>query len=709
MYFRKGDLKMKKSKLSLCLVTSFIGALALSACSTATSSGPTSSTESIIEGIEYNTETGKFKIDIDKFYKEYGESEEGTTLFYNSVLESLIRNRYEKLSSMSGSTLRPYAALVRDAEKKVEVQHQLARDNASSNGTTESEEWDKILESYKCESENDLKEHFLYELEKPAMEDWFYKTNISTLKDQYIGVKEVEEGGVKSWETMPQAKTEDYTSVFPYHILHVLVKLDADASDYSRAEIKEAEAEKLWNVVRKLIDGSYDFEQVVASESQDTSADEYGDVGIMSTQTSFYNEFKLGIYAYDALLSNTNIENDSNADIYKAFGISKTSLVKTETLVNGSNVVEEQYRKVPEFAKEEMVTDVQTAVNGYVNTPSQTQFLGLPTVPWQVFKLLDDSKSYEKIGSTELDTTAASYPRNILFNQFLNFRSPFVITNEDITAFYTDDDDTTTKTVAEAEVATAPNYTHVSLSEHNFETGDFKVETPNFTKNAVPSMPGKSVLTTNKGDVVIGVRSTAGIHFMVMRKSVFYNTNAGSYEDKALTISKANTSLSDYYTTEVPTAAEAAAHPSYIYNVVTDDNSYYTSRADTIKNKLKNADSSDIFDAGYEYRLFNYLINNVGASNITFFDGTTLAQSKIYQNIVNKYKLLRENKFMSYRESIISSWKDYLLQLENQNAMRELKGQVATTCAFKFMKAQNESDPTAYIALFNEGGACYVK
>lgn len=709
MYFRKGDLKMKKSKLSLCLVTSFIGALALSACSTATSSGPTSSTESIIEGIEYNTETGKFKIDIDKFYKEYGESEEGTTLFYNSVLESLIRNRYEKLSSMTGSTLRPYAALVRDAEKKVEVQHQLARDNASSNGTTESEEWDKILESYNCESENDLKEHFLYELEKPAMEDWFYKTNVPTLKDQYIGVKEVEEGGVKSWETMPQAKTKDYTSVFPYHILHVLVKLDADASDYSRAEIKEEEAEKLWNVVRKLIDGSYDFEQVVASESEDTSADEYGDVGIMSTQTSFYNEFKLGIYAYDALLSETNVESSDNEDIYKAFGVSDTSLVKTETLVNGSNEVEEQYRKVPEFAKEEMVTDVQTAVNGYANTKSQTQFLGLPTVPWQVFKLLNDSKSYEKIGSTELDTTAASYPRNILFNQFLNFRSPFVITNEDITAFYTDDDETTTKTVEQAEAATAPNYTHVSLSEHNFSTGDFKVENPNFTKNAVPSMPGKSVLTTNKGDVVIGVRSTAGIHFMVMRKSVFYNTNASSYEDKALTISKANTSLSDYYTTEVPTASEAEEHPSYIYNVVTDDNSYYTSRADTIKNKLKNADSSDIFDASYEYRLFDYLINNVGTSNITFFDGTSLADSKIYQNIVNKYKLLRENKFMSYRESILSSWKDYLLQLENQNEMRELKGQVATTCAFKFMKAQNVSDPTAYIALFNEGGDCYVK
>ena len=64
---------------------------------------------------------------------------------------------------------------------------------------------------------------------------------------------------------------------------------------------------------------------------------------------------------------------------------------------------------------------------------------------------------------------------------------------------------------------------------------------------------------------------------------------------------------------------------------------------------------------------------------------------------------------MSYRESILSSWKDYLLQLENQNEMRELKGQVATTCAFKFMKAQNVSDPTAYIALFNEGGDCYVK
>ena len=91
---------MKKSKLSLGLVTSFIGALALTSCNTTAT--VTESKESIVDFIGYNSEDEKISIDIDKFYSEYGDSEEGTTLFYNAVLEALIRYEYKGLSEEQG-------------------------------------------------------------------------------------------------------------------------------------------------------------------------------------------------------------------------------------------------------------------------------------------------------------------------------------------------------------------------------------------------------------------------------------------------------------------------------------------------------------------------------------------------------------------------------------------------------------------------------
>ena len=743
MYFRKGDLKMKKSNLSLCLVTSFIGALALSACSTAATSGPTASTQSIVEGIEYNTDTGKFYVDIDKFYSEYGETDTGTTLFYDSVVESLVRYKYEKLSEQY-TNLKPYRDLVNESTRKVNVQHQIARDNAASNGTSEGEEWDKILDSYDCETENDLKEHFLYELEKTEIDDWFLKQNLTTVKDQYIGLD-------NTWSTLPQGKDEEqkirnYSSVYPYHITHVLVKLDADATDYTKATITSEQAKKLWDVVRKLIDRTYNFEDVMV-DSDDTSKDEFGDVGIMSTQTGFYNEFKLGIYAFDGLMSGVNheatedekegetVKYKANAEMYKAFGIDSKAVVNLETTQSG-NVAHESYEKVTDLVSETMVEKVETSMTGYEKDGQLTPYTNIPTVPWEVFKLMgDENTNIEKIGNSEVKASSAAYPRNVLFNQYLNFRSPFVITNEDISTLI--DKNGTELDVADIVNTSAVAYKTKVGSYHDFSepaeadkptTTRFWVANNNFytpSDTFVPSLKQDSerkVLGTSKGDVIIGVRSSAGIHFMVMRKSVFQATNNTAYEsvvynadgsiDVTASIAKTNTTLQEYYTTETPKAGEEYPSQSYVKNVITTDPTYYTKRAETIKSKLKNSDSNDIYDAAYSYRLFDYLTDVVGKDNLKFFDADTLVNSKIYSNIQETIKRLRENKYYSNEESILSSWTEYFQQLTNQNNMRKLRGQLPTTCAFKFIKANKTTDEAtrkAYLKLFEEGGECYVK
>lgn len=670
---------MKKSKLSLGLVTSFIGALALTSCNTTAT--VTSSDKSIVDFIGYNSEDEKLEIDIDQFYSEYGDSDEGTTLFYNAVLEALIRYEYKGLSE-EDPTLKAYDTLVKEADDKVEAQKQTAQDNANSSGRTYAEEWQDILDSHDCDDEEDLKQYFLYELEKEAITDWYYSANQSTLKDQYIGVG-------TDWKALARSADHEYESVFPYHILHVLVKLGADATDYSRATITSAEAEKLWNVVRKLMDGSYSFEEVAYSESDDSSNTAYGDVGIMSTQTSFYNEFKLGVYAYDALLSGVNDQDVDNLAIYEAFGVDDDSEVVTETKYDAATGVTETKEKVVDLVNKEMKHDVQTAITGY---DLGDGYATIPTVPYDVFRQIGLNKDEEKMGTVEPEAGAVSYPRNILFNQFLNFRSPFVITAEDITI--------------------ADGQDKVTTAAHDFINGDFKLKDNNFeahsATNAIPDI-GKEVLTDGEGNVIIGVRSTAGIHFMVMRKSVFKNTNLLTATGVATT--KADVTLQDYYTTEIPGGDNYPAE-TYVNMTKSDDSSYYINRANTIKNKLKGQDSSDVFDAAYDYRIYQMLFDRV-EDKIVFFDEDETTESTVKENIERKIKLLREGKYLSNIDSINDAWESYLAQLRHQNTIRGYKGMLSTGCVFKWGRA---TDPTATPEQradaqkeFEKGGSCYVK
>ncbi len=673
---------MKKSKLSIGLVTSFIGALALTACDS--TPAVTSSKESIVDFVGYNSEDEKITVDIDKFYSEYGDSEEGTTLFYNAVLEALIRYEYKGLSTEDQS-LKSYEAIEKEAKEKVTTQKRVAEVNANSNGTSYEDEWDSILESHDCETEEDLKEYFMYELEKEAINEWYYKKNQDnveagqlSLMDQYLGID-------KDWKTVARPldtqnnDTHEYESVFPYHILHVLVKLGADATDYSRATITSAEAEKLWNVVRKLMDSSYTFEEVAFKESEDSSNTAYGDVGMMSTQTSFYNEFKLGIYAYDALLSGVNVENNDSKAIYSAFGIDSDDTVVTKVKLNADGTAEETKETVKTLAVKEMTTDVQNAVTGYGENEG---YAALPTIPYDVFKRIGELKDEDKIGTFEPEAGAVAYPRNILFNQFLNFRSPFVITNQDITI--------------------ADNADKVTVAAHDFEdntAGNFYLPENNFVEDAVPALAGKSVLTDGNGNVIIGVRSTAGIHFMVMRKSVFYNTNKAVVRG---TGTKADVTLQDYYTTANPSDANYPAE-TYVNMTKSDDSSYYTNRINTIKNKLKGQDSSDVFDAAYDYRIYQMLYTRL-ENEIKFFDETDTTASVVEANIDQKIKLLREAKYLSNVDSINDAWAEYLAQLRHQNKIRSYKGMLSTGCVFKWSRG-NDNDRKE----FEKGGACYVK
>lgn len=702
---------MKKSKLSIGLVTSFIGALALTSCGDAAT--VTTSDKSVVDFIGYNSSTDRIEINVDELYREFGEGKDGTTKYYNAILESLIRYEYPKLAADENPKepdLKKFSRIKSEAADKVKAARQTANDNATNNGTEPEDEWAKILESNDVDSEENLRLKYVYELEKEAMTDWYFKKHFETseddtvvgLRQEYIGVSATTDettGLTKDWTEIEPA-TENVEPVFPYHVIHILVKLSADAGDYSHATISESEAEKLWDIVRHLVDGQYSFEET-AKLSDDTSSSEFGDVELMSTRTSFYNEFKLGTYAYDAILSANNSETaDVNDNIYKAFGIDSSAEIVTKTMAEVDPTTGVEYRVE---TKEKVVDLIKETMLDEVNVHLQDPQTSLPAIPFDVFRQIGLLAKEDKIGTFSPEGGQASLPRNVLFNAFLNFRSPFVITNEllkqDSVDFTNDQVATETYNFDDEEV--------LKLQSNNFQSG--KLGDPAFAKK---------VLCDTNGNVVIGVRSTAGIHFMVMRKSVFENTNKKAYEkvvykddgtiDEDASILKTHTSLEDYYyTAQIPTDKDYDHdHETYVNIKNVNDSSYYTNRVNTIKNDVKSSN----FDAAYDYRLYetllNYPLDGGALKDRIHFSDEVEGKSVIRANIERTISQLRESAKLSQEESINKAWTEYLMQLINQNELRSDEGMykdafVPTTCAFSFKKGNED--------LWKEGGECYVK
>ena len=735
---------MKKSKLSIGLVTSFIGALAMSSCST---ESVTPSKSSVVDILGYNSSSDRLEINVDELYREYGESKEGTTKYYNAILESLIRYEYPKLASDDNPKepeLKKFSRIKAEAADKLVAVQRTARDNAKNNGTDYEDEWDKILESHDVETTEELRLKFVYELEKEAITDWYFKNNFEAegsaagLRQQYIGVTATEDAQhmTSDWEQIDTDR-DDVEPVYPYHVVHILVKLSADASDYTRATISESEAEKLWNIVSYLIDGNLSFEDV-AVHSDDTSSSEYGDVELMSTRTSFYNEFKLGTYAFDAILSNNNEQEDGvNDKLYKAFGVDDDAEIVLKS-TNDGGFLKEEKGKIASIWQDEDGYDhnslIQETMLDNVNVHLEEAQSLLPAIPFDVFRQIGLMAKEDKIGTFTPEGSQASLPRNVLFNAFLNFRSPFVITNEllDQTSVHFDSeehlDSGTPNDPSDDMIAITPLDNDAATIPYDFKDPDiYAVERNNFqTGKLGTGFPAdKGVLCDNKGNVVIGVRSTAGIHFMVMRKSVFENTNKKAYEkaewiknasdewviDEANSVKKTHTSLEDYYyTAKIPTDKDYDNdHETYVNIKNVNDSSYYTNRVNTIKNDVKSSN----FDAAFDYRLYETLLSyplfNEGQTTVEeklHFSDEKDGKSTIKSNIEKTIKQLRESAKYSQEESINKAWTEYLLQLMNQNELRSEQGMyqgafVPTTCAFSFNKDNQDE--------WKEGGKCYVK
>ena len=614
---------MKKSKLSITLVTSFIAAMAMSACSSVSAKKDT-----LVTFKPYGSKES-IALLTDDVYNQYKGTNAGVSKFYEKILEALIRYEFKDKNFDKGE--QKYSEIENWAKNEVQAQKDKAKANAKSNGTSYDTEWNSILKSNDVENADELREKFIYEKEKEVYKDWYADNIDAKLKQEFLGVKE--DG---------TAVSSDVKAAMPYHIRHILVKVDeASNTDekFYRGTITEKQAKNLYLVASKLAEGKYTFSEIAKIDeiSEDGSNATGGDVGIMTNAATsgslqMVNEFQLGLYAYDNIYNEDNV-GDGAADTIKA-GLGITQDVIDNLSDKVGVVPYEAFVKLNEYAKAE--------ADGYGN------------------KLAN--------GSTTL------YPRNIIWNKYFNRHDVFLIKNAKVGA-------------------------------EKFGTAQANTEFKNPITDSVydANLAGfdatSKYLTAGKGNdnLVIGVRSEYGIHFMVIEKSMYeYAT------------------LDAYYDTKVPGQDGYDANAESYVNFVKGDTETAKKRADDVKSKITS------FDSTYDYRLYTYLTGPEKYQSNISFEGAAEGLDESINNYISFLKADNSNK---QEEGLEKVWKTYYRMLAKQeydrnrmfNTMdaqghlqQNLTCLVSEKAAEEFFALYDDPDNhTAYYDDFKEGGVFY--
>ena len=551
---------MKKSKLSITLVTGFIAAMALSACSNVTSDK-----KAIATFTPYGSKE-RIALLTDDVYNAYNGTTNGISKFYDKILEVLIRYEFKEKGFKGEMN---YAEIEKWATNQVKEQKEQADKNAKNNGTTYDTEWESILESKNVEDEKGLKEYFIYDKEKTVMQNWFAdEYTADDLKEEFLGLN-----------AQGQSTEKDVRSAMPYHIRHILVKVEeaAAAEKFYKGTVSEEQAKKIFDIVQTLAKGEKTFTET-ALKSEDTSNEKGGDVGIVTNVASsvgqtMVNEFRLGLYAYDNIYDAANAADAAAAIIKQGLGI-------TDDVKNAlpANVVEVPYEAFVNLGK---YADVTTDANN-------NKLAG---------------------GSTAL------YPRNIIWNKYFNLHNVFVIKN-----------------------AKKADYSTLANPKDEFD---------NLASNTVydatlPRFNAQGYLVDEKGNVIVGVRSQFGIHFMVIEESMY------DYAEFAT-----------YYDTKLPGEEGYNENArSYVNYIQSSDIADYKTRADDILNKVKG------FDKTYDYRLYSYLKSQV---TIEFKDAAEGLGNKIDEYI----KAQKVNNTYKQDEGLAEDWRTYTEMLELQEKNRD--------------------------------------
>jgi len=342
-----------------------IGALALVSLTVLASCQPVTEKTGVVLTLTGNSEPIEYT--ADDLFDRYSGNATGVARYYEAAIEIVIRN--EMTLDENASVL---AEIMTKAENRVEGVKESARSAAETNRTSYDSELETKLNSFNVEDLEELKDYFAYQLMKEEVEDQFYKNNKTELlvgAEDYVGYLDTR---------------------LPYHVKHILVNVSASSNTFYNGEISEADARKLTSVVRRLAtqQSGESFGDIAEEQSDDpVSASNFGDLGIMSLSTSFVNEFKLGVYAYETMFNTV-----------------------TDNQAAKLNVPQEAYDLI------------------------QSEPLGLGEIPYGAFLELENVADVSKDtqGNQVNNGSPLYFPRNIYFNRYINLRNISVIVPEDL-------------------------------------------------------------------------------------------------------------------------------------------------------------------------------------------------------------------------------------------------------------------------------------
>ena len=605
---------MKKSKLSLGLVTGFVASLALAGCGSVKAKDHSLLTFTGYDGTKYDIVT-------EKMYQEYRKDSKVISTFYDRVLEVLIRDLFSS-NLYSGS--KSYDTIKALAKEEVKAAKAKATESAKTNGTSYENEWESILSGEGVEDEKELLEKYIYNQEKDVLEEDIYQSlnKNDQLKEQWI------------------------SGALPYHIRHILAKVDSGTTDYTRGTITADQAKTISDAGLALGLGNDTFGGVARLYSEDGSASTYGDVGLVSNKVSsagsfsMVTEFQLAIYIYDCI-----------------------------------------YKTQSDTAK----------VNKLVTEEAKAAFAEITRVPYDVFRQLATKNNGGLGDVTDLDGIQvgegeqAVYPRNILWNKYLNHHEPFVVTNDSI-------DDTA--------VTDATDFSTLNPDSVGGVDTSIKAVSGNVTGFRKASDVGLTalgdtlVLTDENSNPIFGVRSEYGIHFIIIERSIFDTTG------------KDGTTLKDYYQAYSPKQAEwnkdLNGKKTYVnYAGFTD--SQMLERANAVKDAIKN------YDGTYQYKIFDYLMDAsaYGGSykaaerfNISG-EGADANAAKLIEEIKAYVTRQQDKNAYDQEEGFELAWRNFIdkidEQVEERNKTRRI---IPYGCAIGFKEAGHED-------LYKIGGPCY--
>lgn len=591
---------MKKSKLTLGITVAAMSCALLAGCD---ANKVTYSPEGYL--LTYTDADGNVQhYSAEDLFGSYIKESTKVSTMFDSIYKLIVRN-YFNAEDKKGD----YEQIKKNAQNDVDGVKSKAKENQKTNDSKYDDEWEALLESYSCKDEDELLEHFIYERELKEFNEQFYKDHIAELRDDKLA-------------------TNGYSGYLekkvPYHVRHILVKVeDSGSTNYWNATIDKKDALDLFDVASNLASGEKTFGNVAQLYSEDSSATSFGELEIVDRDTEYVPEFKLGMYAYENLYSpNAQAASSSN--------------------ISMSAAIAEAY---------------QNATTGYTGLVSN----GIGKIPYGVFNALKkyNDTTKDSLNRDVNDGNANYYPRNIIFNHYLNNHYISVVTPYD---FQVDADDNYVVENDEFKLATTP-LTNAGFADSQEDSLGVILRTKDTLQPIFVVRAGAS--------------SYQGIHFITIERSGLVETQNG-------------VSLSEYYTTKRPSEdgypkdTQGKAKQTYV-NYLAQSEADYKKRAETVENKIKN------FDSNLNKHIYQM---NVEAQQIKFTE-----KGKAIEEAINKWIETTLAK-AAFDENINweKTWESYLDSL--RSAKEEQSKVLSQTCTIEFTNASKGGN-------WQVGGPCY--